>query len=88
MKAKKGFVMRCIVDEYIIMPTDDNIDRFEGTVILNSVSAFIWEKLHQDTTREMILEALLDEFDVTPQLAGSSLDDVLQRFMEYGMIEL
>ena len=87
MKAKNGFVMRTVVDEHIIMPTDDNINRFNGSVVLNDVSAFVWEKLEQETTREVILEALLNEFDVPQAVAEKDLDALLARFREYGLIE-
>ena len=86
MKAKEGFVLRCVVDEYIIMPTTENIDQFDGSVVLNGVSAFTWEKLQQDTTRDALLKALLDEYEVTEDVAERELDNMLRRFLEYGLI--
>lgn len=87
MKARDGFVLRTIVDEYMIMPTGANISQFDGTVVLNEVSAFIWEKLQQPVTREMLLAALLAEYDVTPAVAEKDLDALLQRLAEYGLLE-
>ena len=87
MKAKKGFVMRYVVDEYIIMPTNDNINRFDGSVVLNDVSAFVWEQLQQDTTQEQLLENLLNEFDVPQDVAAKDLAALLCRFREYGLLE-
>ena len=43
MKAKSGFILRNVVDEYILMPTGDNIGKFNGTILLNEVSALVWE---------------------------------------------
>ena len=87
MKAKNGFVMRCVVDEYILMPTGDNINYFNGNVILNEVSAFIWEKLQQDTSRDNLLAELLNEYDVELSVAEVELDKMLNRFYDYGLIE-
>lgn len=87
MKAKDGFVLRTIVDEYMIMPTGANITSFDGTVVLNEVSAFLWEKLQEETTREALLAALLAEYDVEPQVAEKDLDALLKRFSEYGLLE-
>ena len=64
MKAKEGFVLRNIVDEYILMPTGDNIAKFQGTVLLNEVSAFVWEKLQNPISEADLLQAILDEFEV------------------------
>lgn len=87
MKAKNGFVLRTIVDEYMIMPTGANIGKFDGTVVLNEVSAFLWEKLQEETSREALLSALLAEYDVEPEVAEKDLDALLQRFCEYGLLE-
>lgn len=86
MKAKNGFVMRCVVDEYMLMPTNDNINRFDGSVVLNEVSAFVWEQLQNETTAEEILTALLGEFDVPEAVAKKDLEGLLNRFREYGLI--
>ena len=86
MKAKNGFVMRFVVDEYMLMPTDDNINRFDGSVLLNEVSAFIWEQLQKETTFEELLAAMLAEFDVPEAVAKKDLEALLATFREYGLI--
>lgn len=88
MKAKDGFVMRTVVDENIIMPTDENINQFEGAVVLNDVSAFIWLKLQQSITWEELLAAVMNEFEVTYERAEKDLSALLERFQEYGLIEV
>lgn len=79
--------MRTVVDENIIMPTDENINKFEGAVVLNEVSAFIWKKLQQPITQEELLEAVLNEFEVTYERAEKDLKALLEKFQEYGLIE-
>lgn len=88
MKAKEGFVLRTIVDEYMLMPTGANITRFDGTVVLNEVSAFLWNRLQQDTDRDALLTALLEEYDVPPEVARQDLDALLLKFTDLGLIEL
>ena len=87
MKAKTGFVLRNVVDEYILMPTGDNIVQFNGTVLLNEVSAFIWEKLQNPISREDLLKAVLDEFEVDKATASADLDALLETLRGYGVIE-
>ena len=38
LKAKDGFVLRNVIDEYILMPVDDTILQFDGAVLLNEGS--------------------------------------------------
>ena len=87
MKAKQGFVLRHVMDEYILMPTDDMIEAFHGSVVLNGTSAFVWEKLQNDTTKEALLAAILSEYDVTEPIASEALDTMLDKFTQYGLIE-
>lgn len=87
MKAKEGFVLRNIVGEHILMPVGDNIGRFKGTILLNEVSAFIWEKLQNPVSREELLKAILEEFEVEESVAAADLDALLAKFEEYDVIE-
>ena len=87
MKAKQGFILRNVVDEYILMPTGDNIGKFNGTVLLNEVSAFVWEKLQNPISKDDLLRAILDEFEVEKAVASTDLDALLTTLKEYGVIE-
>ena len=87
MKAKEGFVLRNIVGEHILMPVGDNIGKFKGTVLLNEVSAFIWEKMQSPISREELLKAILDQFEVEESVAAADLDALLAKFEELDVIE-
>ena len=87
MKAKQGFILRNVVDEHILMPTGDMIGTFNGTVLLNDVSAFVWEKLQNPVSRDDLLKAVLDEFEVEKAVAAADLDALLATLKEYGVIE-
>ena len=84
MKAKPGFVLRNVVDEHILMPTGDMIGKFNGTVLLNDVSAFVWEKLQNPVSRDDLLRAILDEFEVEKAVASADLDALLATLKEFG----
>ena len=86
MKAKSGFILRNVVDEFILMPTGDNIGKFKGTVLLNEVSAFIWEKLQSPVSKDELLKEVLDQFEVENPAAEADLDELLKKFKEYDII--
>ena len=87
MKIKEGFVLRNVVDEFIVMPTGDNIAKFEGAVVLNEVSAFIFKQLENPVSREDLLTAMLNEYDVDEATAAADLDALLEKFAEMGVLE-
>ena len=87
MKIKEGFVLRNVVDEFIVMPTGDNIAKFEGAVVLNEVSAFIFKQLENPVSREDLLTAMLNEYDVDEATAAADLDALLEKFAEMGVLK-
>ena len=87
MKIKEGFVLRNVVDEFIVMPTGDNIAKFEGAVVLNEVSAFIFKQLENPVSREDLLAAMLDEYDVDEATAAADLDALLEKLADMGVLE-
>ena len=87
MKAKQGFILRNVVDEHILMPTGDMIGTFNGTVLLNDVSAFVWEKLQNPVSRDDLLKAILDEYEVERAVAATDLDALLETLKKYDVIE-
>ena len=87
MKAKSGFVLRDVVGEKILMPVGENITKFNGTVLLNTVSAFVWEKMQEPVSKEELLQAVLDKFEVDEETASHDLDKLLEAFAELGILE-
>ena len=87
MKIKEGFVLRNVVDEFIVMPTGENIAKFEGAVVLNEVSAFIFKQLENPVSREDLLAAVLGEFEVDEATAAADLDALLSQFREMNLLE-
>ena len=87
MKIKEGFVLRKVADEYIVMPTGSNIAKFDGAVALNDVSAFIFEKMMNPVSKEDLLIAVLNEYDVEPEVAAKDIDALISEFEGMGIIE-
>ena len=87
MKAKNGFIHREVVGEHMILPVGDQINQFKGALLINEVSSFIWEKLQTPISRNDLLIAITDEYDVDEEKASVDLDALLKKLREYGMIE-
>lgn len=87
MKIKEGFVLRKVADESIVMPTGSNIAKFDGAIALNDVSAFIFEKMMNPVSKEDLLIAVLNEYDVEPEVAAKDIDALISKFEGMGIIE-
>ena len=55
--------------------------------LLNEVSAFVWEKLQTPVSREDLLKAILDEYEVQRSVASADLDNLLKMLKQYEVIE-
>ena len=86
LKAKSGFILRDITGEYILMPIDDNIGKYNGVVLLNDVSAFLWTKLEHPVSRDDLLAALLDQYQVDEATAANDLDLLLEKLRSFDVI--
>ena len=87
MKIKSGFTLRNMLGDHIVMPTGTNISQFDGAIVLNDVSAFIWEKLSEGCSREELVEDILSEFDVDRERAETDLDALLEKLRGYDIME-
>ena len=87
MKIKDGFVLRNVIDEYMVMPTGENIAKFEGAVVLNEVSAMLYKLMEKSTSREDLLTAMLNQYDVDEETASTDLDEILETFEQIGLLE-
>ena len=87
MKIKEGFVLRNVVDEHIVMPTGDNIAKFEGAVVLNEVAAFVYKQLENPVGRDDLLAAMLAEYEIDEATAAADLDALLEQLQNMGLIE-
>jgi len=87
LKIKDGFVLRNVVDEYIVMPTGDNIAKFDGAVVLNEVAAFVFEQMKNPVSKEDLLTAILGEFEVDEATAAADLDALLEKLTAMDIIE-
>lgn len=86
MKIKDGFVLRNVSGEYMVMPTGQNIRTFEGTIVLNHVAAFIWDRLVDGCSREELLQDILVSFAVERDRAETDLDILLHKLRTYHVL--
>jgi hypothetical protein len=75
MKLKNGYVTHDMGSEQIMVATGDA--SFPGLVRSNPTAAFIVDCLKQETTKEQIVQAMLDKYEVTEAVAAADVDKIL-----------
>ena len=87
MKVKEGFVVRKIGKQYMAVPVGGRTRDFAGVITLNETGAFLWEKLENDTTKEDLLKAMLDEYEVTEDIAKKDIDNFITKLKDGNLLE-
>ena len=87
MKIAGEFILRDVVGEHVLIPMGETALHFNGIISLNEVSACIWQGLEQEKSREELLAAVLEEFEVSPEEAGADLDEFLEMLRKNQLLE-
>lgn len=87
MKIKGEFIMREIMDEIILVPIGRSAIDYNGLISLDPVGAFIWKLLEQGESEEEILQGILEEFDVSREMAEKDMRIFLQELTTQGLLD-
>lgn len=88
MKIKKGFELREICGEYIVVAHGDkNID-FSKVINLNESAAVMWKEVaDKDFTAEDLASILLNTYDVEEEIAQTDSLRIMKEWIEIGLAE-
>ena len=86
MRITKEFVLREIAGDYIIIPTGKTVFDFNGLITLNEVGVSLWKMLQNEVTFDDLLQEVLDEYDVEPDVAREDIQGFLAQLVQRGII--
>lgn len=87
MKIKQGFMLREINNDYIVVAVGKASLKFNGMINLNETGAFLWKKLINDISKEDLINEMLNEYDVTYDIAKSDIEKFIHKLKEANIIE-
>ena len=83
MKINKDFTIQKVGASFVAVPVGETSKTFHGMVRLNETGAFLWKKLSEaDQTEDSLVQALLNEYDVSEELARKDVQNLLQALKE------
>ena len=85
MKLKNGYVTHEMGGEQIMVATGDA--SFPGLVRSNPTAAFIVDCLKQETTREAIIQAMLDKYEVTEEVVTADVEKILGKLRSINALD-
>ena len=86
MRLNKDFEIVEVAGENMAVPLGEEAASLNGVVALSSAAAYLLRQLIEDRTREELLELLLQEYDVKPEVAEEDLSKFLEELTAIGLI--
>ncbi len=79
MKAKKGFILRRLGQEYMVVPIGEASKNLNGMIRMNETGAFLWKELENGITEEELVGKMLERFeDLDEETAHKDLREYLE----------
>lgn len=87
MKLKYNFMIRQIMDEYVVIPAGESAIAVAGMIVTNDVGATLWEGLKTDTTEDALVARLLEEFDIDSATAKQDVSEFIASIRKLELLE-
>lgn len=89
MKTKKGYTLRSLGNEYILVAEslDEAVD-FSRMISLNATAAFLWKEVEdKEFDTEMLASLLMEEYGITHDVAANDVAALLETLKTANLIE-
>ena len=86
MKLKPGFFTTESHGRQFLLASGEAARHFQGIVRSNETAAFIVDCLKRETTEEEIVSALLETYDVTPEIAARDTRAIIDKLRGIGAL--
>lgn len=77
MEKTQNFVMRQVIDEYVMVPRGETAERINGPMTLSETAAFIYDHLEEVKTPEEMAELLGKEYNISGKEILEDVKEVL-----------
>ncbi len=87
MKIKEGFMLKQVCEEYMVVPVGVTSIDFKSVIRLNETGAFLWKLLENGAEKEDMVKDILDEYDVSAEIASADIDAFILKLTDAGIVE-
>ena len=87
MKIKKGFVVRKVGNEHVVVPVGELSKTFHGMINLNETGAFLWNFFTTEHTVDEAVAALCAEYEVEEERARADAEKFAEVLTQSAFVE-
>lgn len=85
---RAGWCARELCGESLVLPVGSAEINARQVAVLSGSGGFLWERLERPATRRELIEAMLEEYDATPEQVAADIDEFLSELVKYNYIEI
>ncbi len=88
MKTVKGFRLRELGGDYILIGESAELVNFNNLITFNEAAAYLWQHVEgKEFNVETLTQFLLDEYEVTEEIAREDAQATIDDWKELGIIK-
>ena len=87
MKIRSGYILRQVMDIYVVMGIGSEAYVPNQIMSVNETGAFLWRLIEKGTEKQELVENLVKEYEVDAETAEKDVDAFLTRLREKALIE-
>lgn len=88
MKLRYQFATAPVGERIVAVAVGRDASRYHGMVEMNETGGFLFRKLNKGATEEMLVQSLLDEYEVTQAAAERDVRALLEMLREKELLEV
>lgn len=82
MKIQDKLVLRKVGETWAVFPIAGALKDYHNIMKLNETGAFLWQKLAQGAAKQELVAYLLEEYEVTEEIAVKTVSRFIQTLQE------
>jgi hypothetical protein len=86
LRTSPNYVLRRIAGQDVLVSIGEGLADFRGYIEMNDTASFLWRQLQEGRTREELLEAIVETYEVDEATARRDVDSCLDLLISKGMI--
>ena len=87
MKVREDLILREVAGESILIPVGEIALDIKGMFTLTESGTLLYRKLTEDCTKEDLVQALLDEYEVDREKTIEDVDAFLEQLEKAGVLQ-
>lgn len=88
MKTKKGYTLRPLGQEYILVAEGLDVADSTRMISMNSTAAFLWHEVEdQEFDAKTLADILIDNWKISPEMAECDVAALLKSWKEAEIVE-